>query len=254
MSLIPFCFKGAPVRVVTDESGEPWFVAKDVCDLLGYANPHDAVGRHCKGVAKRYPLQTAGGQQEVRVLSEGDMLRLIVNSTMPAAQEFETWVFDEVLPTIRRTGSYQRQMTPAEQALAHAQVMVDLERRQGEQQLALERVEHRVQELSQTMVWDHCPQNCLSLTGIKAAILARYGLSGAVVDYVLKEWPHLPNPAGMVRNGHEEAKGSQYMVWSKTLVTAAFKRFVGECEMVNATQASHPYFNGRFRLIGKVHP
>ncbi|AZL69227.1 BRO-N domain-containing protein [Pseudomonas oryziphila] len=254
MSLVPFSFKGAPVRVVTDENGEPWFVAKDACDLLGYANPSDAVGRHCKGVVKRYPLQTAGGMQEVRVLSEGDTLRLIVNSTMPAAQEFESWVFDEVLPTIRKTGSYQRPLTPAEQALAHAQVMVDLERRQHLQQVALERVEHRVDELSQTMVWDHCPQNCLSLTGVKAAMLARYGLSGAVVDYVLKEWPHAPNSAGMVRNGHEDAKGSQYLVWTKSLVTAAFKRFVDECEMVNASQASHPYFNGRFRLIGKVHP
>lgn len=254
MNLTPFSFKGTPVRVVTDEHGEPWFVAKDACDLLGYVNPSDAVGRHCKGVVKRYPLQTAGGMQEVRVLSEGDTLRLIVNSTMPAAQEFESWVFDEVLPTIRRTGSYQRPMTPAEQLLAQAQTMVTLERQQAEQQVALERVEHRVDELSQTMVWDHCPQNCLSLTGVKAAMLARYGLSGAVVDYVLKEWPHQPNPAGMVRNGHEDAKGSQYLVWSKTLVTAAFKRFVDECGMVTATQATHPYFEGRFRLTGKVHP
>ncbi|MPQ54994.1 hypothetical protein, partial [Citrobacter telavivensis] len=95
-------------------------------------------------------------------------------------------------------------------------------------------------------------QNCLSLTGVKAAMLARYGLSGAVVDYVLKEWPHAPNSAGMVRNGHEDANGSQYLVWTKSLVTAAFKRFVDECEMVNTTQASHPYFNGRFRLTGKV--
>jgi len=254
MSLIPFSFKGTPVRVVTDEHGEPWFVAKDICDLLGYANPSDAVGRHCKGVVKRYPLQTAGGMQDVRVLSEGDTLRLIVNSTMPAAQDFEAWVFDEVLPTIRRTGAYQRPMTPAEQLLAQAQTMVTLERQQAEQQVALDRVERRVDDLSQTMVWDHCPQNCLSLTGVKAAMLARYGLSGAVVDYVLKEWPHAPNSAGMVRNGHEDAKGSQYLVWTKSLVTAAFKRFVDECEMVNTTQASHPYFNGRFRLTGKVHP
>lgn len=239
---------------MTDEHGEPWFVAKDVCDLLGYANPSDAVGRHCKGVVKRYPLQTAGGMQDVRVLSEGDTLRLIVNSAMPAAQEFEAWVFDEVLPTIRRTGSYQRPLTPAEQLLAQAQTMVTLERQQAEQQVALEQVQRQVADLSQTMVWDHCPQNCLSLSGVKAAMLARHGLSGAVVDYVLKEWPHQPNPAGMVRNGHEDAKGSQYLVWTKSLVTAAFKRFVDECEMVNATQASHPYFNGRFRLTGKVHP
>lgn len=253
MRLVPFSFKGADVRVITDEHGEPWFVGKDVCSLLGYADTSNAMKQHCRGVVKYHPiLDNLGRTQEARVLSEGDTLRLIVNSTMPAAQEFEAWVFDEVLPIIRRTGSYPRQMTPAEQALAHAQVMVDLERRQSQQQVALERVEHRVEELSQTMVWDYCPQNCQSLTRIKETMLKRHGLSGAVVDYVLKVWPNQPNPAGMVRNGHEEALGSQYLVWSKSHVTAAFHRFVSESTMVTATQATHPYFEGRFRLVQKV--
>ncbi|MBA1195760.1 phage antirepressor [Pseudomonas plecoglossicida] len=151
-------------------------------------------------------------------------------------------------------GRAPRSMTQAELIAASANQLVAIERQQAAHQVVLERVERQVADLSQTMVWDHCPQNCLSLSGVKSTMLARYGLSGAVVDYVLKEWPHQPNPAGMVRNGHEDAKGSQYLVWTKTLVTAAFKRFVDECEMVNATQASHPYFNGRFRLAGKVHP
>ncbi|MDG9890182.1 BRO-N domain-containing protein [Pseudomonas juntendi] len=253
MNLVPFSFKGTPVRVITDENGEPWFVGKDVCSLLGYADTTNAMKQHCRGVVKYHPiLDTLGRTQETRILSEGDTLRLIVNSTMPAAQEFESWVFDEVLPTIRRTGSYQRPLTPAEQALAHAQVMVDLERRQSQQQVALERVERQVADLSQTMVWDHCPQNCQSLTRIKETMLKRHGLSGAVVDYVLKVWPNQPNPAGMVRNGHEEALGSQYLVWSKSHVTAAFHRFVSESTMVTATQATHPYFEGRFRLVQKV--
>lgn len=104
--LIPFNFEGRAVRVVTDESGEPLFVGKDVCEALGYANDSDALGKHCKGVAKRYPLQTAGGMQNVRVLTEPDVLRLIVNSNLPAAQAFERWVFEDVLPTIRKNGSY----------------------------------------------------------------------------------------------------------------------------------------------------
>ncbi|RNF93724.1 phage antirepressor [Pseudomonas putida] len=185
--------------------------------------------------------------------SEG--LRLTADQCKLVAMRESKGVRRRVLARLNELeGQQARPLTPAEQALAHAQLMVDLERRQSQQQVALERVERQVADLSQTMVWDHCPQNCLSLTGIKAAMLARHGLSGAVVDYVLKEWPHAPNSAGMVRNGHEDAKGSQYLVWTKSLVTAAFKRFVDECEMVNASQASHPYFNGRFRLIGKVHP
>ncbi|MBS4077674.1 Rha family transcriptional regulator [Pseudomonas rustica] len=145
-----------------------------------------------------------------------------------------------------------RPMTQAEITAANANHLVAVERQQREQQLALERIERRVEDLSQTTVWDHCPQNCQSLTRIKETMLARHGLSGAVVDYVLKAWPNQPNPAGMVRNGHEEALGSQYLVWSKSHVTAAFHRFVSESTMVTATQATHPYFEGRFRLVQKA--
>lgn len=149
-------------------------------------------------------------------------------------------------------GQAARPMTQAEITAANANHLVAVERQQREQQVALERIERRVEDLSQTTVWDHCPQNCQSLTRIKETMLARHGLSGAVVDYVLKVWPNQPNPAGMVRNGHEEALGSQYLVWSKSHVTAAFHRFVSESTMVTATQATHPYFEGRFRLVQKV--
>ena len=145
-----------------------------------------------------------------------------------------------------------RPMTQAEITAANANHLVAVERQQREQQVALERIERKVEDLSQTTVWDHCPQNCQSLTRIKETMLARHGLSGVVVDYVLKVWPNQPNPAGMVRNGHEEALGSQYLVWSKSHVTAAFHRFVSESTMVTATQATHPYFEGRFRLVQKV--
>ncbi|EOG4614386.1 Bro-N domain-containing protein [Pseudomonas aeruginosa] len=116
MNLIAYSFKDRPVRVVTDEHGEPWFVGKDVCDLLGYTNQNDAMNRHCRGVVKRYPISDSlGRMQEMRVLSEADTLRLIVNSQLPAAQEFERWVFEDVLPSIRRTGSYSisQQQAPA---------------------------------------------------------------------------------------------------------------------------------------------
>lgn len=144
-----------------------------------------------------------------------------------------------------------RPMTQAEITAANANHLVAVERQQREQQVALERIERKVEDLSQTVVWDHCPQNCQSLTRVKETMLKRHGLSGAVVDYVLRVWPSQPNPAGMVRNGHEEALGSQYLVWSKHHVTAAFHRFVSESTMVTATQATHPYFEGRFRLVQK---
>ena len=104
-NLIPMSFEGREIRVV-DVDGEPWFVGKDVAEALGYTNPNKAMGDHCKGVTNRYPLATAGGIQDVRILAEPDVLRLIVSSKLPEAQRFEAWVFEEVLPQIRKTGRF----------------------------------------------------------------------------------------------------------------------------------------------------
>lgn len=100
-----FAFDSQVVRVVMVD-GEPWFVGKDVAEVLGYARPNDALQQHCKGAVKRRPLSTPGGTQELRIISEPDMLRLIVGSKLPAAEAFERWVFEVVLPSIRKTGAY----------------------------------------------------------------------------------------------------------------------------------------------------
>lgn len=104
-SLIPFQFGTFPIRTFSID-GDPWFVAKDVAEALGYKDTVNAVKQHCKGVAKHHPLQTTGGMQEVRIINEPDVLRLIVKSGLPEAERFEKWVFEEVLPAIRKTGSY----------------------------------------------------------------------------------------------------------------------------------------------------
>lgn len=93
--------------------GKPYFSAKDVAEALGYSNPRKAILDHCKGVTKRDTL-TAGGQQAVNFIPEGDIYRLIVRSNLPNAERFEKWVFDEVIPRIRQTGGYQLPQTYAE--------------------------------------------------------------------------------------------------------------------------------------------
>ena len=103
--IVPFSFEGLSVRVVVVD-GQQHFVGKDVCDALGYANSSKAMNDHCKGVTVRYPVLTNGGMQKVRLLSEPDLMRLIVGSSLPAAQRFEAWVFEEVLPSVRKTGGY----------------------------------------------------------------------------------------------------------------------------------------------------
>ncbi len=103
-----FAFDSQAVRVVMVD-GEPWFVGKDVAEALGYTNPQKAVRDHCKAP------KPVGGEQNVHphrldpqtvIISEPDMLRLIVGSKLPAAERFERWVFEEVLPSIRKTGAY----------------------------------------------------------------------------------------------------------------------------------------------------
>jgi prophage antirepressor-like protein len=74
---------------------------------LGYKDTSKAIKQHCRGGAKHHPIvDSLGREQEVRIINEGDVFRLIVSSRLPQAQLFEKWLFEEVLPQIRRTGSY----------------------------------------------------------------------------------------------------------------------------------------------------
>jgi len=85
--------------------GRPYFSGTDVAKALGYVDPYDAIRRHTKGSVKRQVL-TNGGVQEHKFISEGDIYRLIISSHLPQAEEFESWVFDEVLPSIRYHAMY----------------------------------------------------------------------------------------------------------------------------------------------------
>ncbi|ARB04807.1 Bro-N domain-containing protein [Neisseria lactamica] len=101
-------FQQSSVRTVADNKGELWFLANDVCEILGYSNPRQAVQKNCKekGVSNRYTL-TRGGEQSMTYINEPNLYRLIIKSRKPAAEAFEEWVMETVLPTIRKTGGYQ---------------------------------------------------------------------------------------------------------------------------------------------------
>lgn len=97
----------ANIRTVLDSEGNTRFCAKDVAVTLGYVNPADAITRHCRGVVKRYPIVDALGRtQEAVFITEPDLYRLISHSKLPAAERFEAWIYEEVLPSIRRRGGY----------------------------------------------------------------------------------------------------------------------------------------------------
>lgn len=85
--------------------GKEYFPATQCAKTLGYKNPQEAIRNKCKGVRKTL-TPTNGGTQEINYIPEGDLYRLIVSSKLPAAERFERWVFDEVLPALRKNGSY----------------------------------------------------------------------------------------------------------------------------------------------------
>ena len=89
------------------EDGKELFPAKECARILGYSDPNGAVRNHCKGCVKRTVVDARGCKQIANYIPEGDLYRLIIRSRLPAAQKFEKWLFDEVLPELRRTGGYR---------------------------------------------------------------------------------------------------------------------------------------------------
>ncbi len=90
--------------------GKTYFAGKDIASALGYAETAKAIREHCKGVSE-IDTPTNGGVQKMKYISEGDVYRLITHSRLPEAEKFERWVFDEVLPSIRKHGAYMTDET-----------------------------------------------------------------------------------------------------------------------------------------------
>lgn len=117
-----FDFKGAPLRTLTDKAGEPWFVAKDVCDILGLENSRKATAELDSDEKNTVTISDGiAGNPNKTIISEPGLYRLVMKSRKPEAKEFQRWVTHEVLPSIRKHGGYmagQERMTPEQMALA----------------------------------------------------------------------------------------------------------------------------------------
>jgi len=138
-NLTLFQFESNPVRVVV-VNGETMFVAKDTAAALGYKDTVNAVKTHCDdakslkdiGVALHHPEQNQGLSDldpQTKVIPESDVYALTFGSKLPSAKKFKAWVLKDVLPQIRKTGKYAQQLTPAEQLLENAKLLVEQERR-----------------------------------------------------------------------------------------------------------------------------
>lgn len=117
--LIQHAFHGHAVRVITDEHGEPWFLLADLCDVLGIANARNVAARLDDDMKGVRPMDTPGGRQQMTFVTEPGMYDVIVRSDSALARPFRRWITTELLPEIRRTGSYAVPQTP-EQRIASA--------------------------------------------------------------------------------------------------------------------------------------
>lgn len=105
--IIPFGYGDSLVRVVENEkTGESLWVAKDICDVLEYKNPRDAISKLDDDERGMSEIPTPSGIQNMNVINESGLYTLILRSNKPEAKKFKKWVTAEVLPTIRKTGSY----------------------------------------------------------------------------------------------------------------------------------------------------
>ena len=106
-NLISFTFQDNKVRTLIDEQENIWFCRKDILDILGLRlNTKLLNSLNPKGIAKSGPLSTAGGKQQLIFINEPNLYRVIFKSEKPQAKEFQDWVFEEVLPAIRKHGAY----------------------------------------------------------------------------------------------------------------------------------------------------
>lgn len=135
------------IRTVTIDN-EPWFVGIDVAKSLGYANPKNAVPKHVSEEDKlNTQIEYAGQRREVTIINESGLYSLIFGSKLESAKRFKCWVTSEVLPAIRKTGSYQKPMTIAEQIQLLA--------------LGNQNHEERIEKLENTMTIDYAQQEAI---------------------------------------------------------------------------------------------
>lgn len=167
---------------IIEIEGSPFFGATKTAASLGYSNPHDAISRHCRtdGVVKREVIDSMGRTQEMNFITEGNLYRLITKSKLPDAEKYEVWVFDEVLPSIRKTGSYSVQQFRLPQTMAEAlRLAADLVDQNQTLQLENEELKTKTRYVDQILL----SKGTVTIT----QIAKDYGMAGPQLNKILHE-------------------------------------------------------------------
>ena len=175
------------VRSVT-VNGEPWFVGKDVATILGYSNPRDALARHTDDEDKNTVVIHDGtsGNPNVVIINESGLYSLILSSKLPDAKKFKRWVTSEILPALRKTGTYSMQnMTVSDQIKLLAEGYSEVETRLEEIQGVTQDLNSRVEHIEKTLDVLESNNNAGKLLNLKRAVVAKsYELTAGNWSYV----------------------------------------------------------------------
>lgn len=128
----------------TEVDGKTYFAGKDIAAALGYVSTANAIAAHCKGVTE-IMTPTNSGVQPMKYISEGDVYRLIAHSKLPSAEKFERWVFDEVLPSIRKHGAYMTDET-LKKALTSPDFLIQLATELKQEQEKRKELESKIEQ------------------------------------------------------------------------------------------------------------
>lgn len=146
-NLTPYNFHSQEVRAFLKD-GEPWFVAKDLCDVLGLTDVSKTLERLDDDEKGTSSIRTLGGNQDMATVSEPGMYQLVLGSRKPIAKEFKRWLCHEVIPSVRKTGSYSIEKTPIQILAETTAYMVEMEKIQMEHSKAIGDLQSDVSQLA----------------------------------------------------------------------------------------------------------
>ena len=206
-------------------------------------------------IRARSPGQHGGGDTEYAELNEQQATLLMTYMRNTAIVRFFKKRLVRAFFEMAQRLAQPKPLSSAEMLVQMAQLNLDHERRLAatEQQQAaqteeLQRIDAKLEQVAESNVWTSRPMNAEGITHIVKRIGKKHGLSAATIHEVMRQVPYNVKPAGMVRNGHESAKGATYSVYWVADVNKVFARFLSECKRITATQYEHPFIKGRFNV------
>ena len=165
------------ITTITDENGKVWFKASEIASALGYTNPQKAVRDHGKGVNETF-MPSSKGLQMTKLIGESDIYRLVMRSKLPYAERFQDWVYEEVLPAIRKHGAYMTDVT-IERLLTSPELVIGLATQLKEERAARVAAESRATYTERVL-------SCPDLVDI-TQIAQDYGMTAIRMNLLLHE-------------------------------------------------------------------